>query len=209
MWILLALFAILLAGLLLIVTVIQFEIGSPAAVRWLVYTLCSIAVLAYVLGNRPPREQVEYSYMPLPAVQEKVKIQADKNSGRILPTQSGNLAVTDTGLSPEQPQSLPPAQAQNPPPDGAGTPPPALPAAPAPDSAPQETTLKRAVVNTAGLNVRTRPDFASQIAGTVKAGVELVILEEPGGSDWLKVRTADSVLTGWVHRDYVKILQAR
>ncbi|RJQ30669.1 MAG: SH3 domain-containing protein [Peptococcaceae bacterium] len=191
MWILLALVAVLMAGLLLIVTVIQFEIGSPAAGRWLVYTLCSIAVLVYVLGSKPPREQVEYSYMP-----------------QILPAQPGSVPVTGTGLSPEQPQNLPPVQAQNQP-AGTETSPPALSAAPVPDSAPQEAALKRVVVNTASLNVRTEPDFNSQIKGTVKAGAELVVLEEPGGSDWLRIRTADSVLAGWVHRDYIKILQAR
>jgi hypothetical protein len=192
MWILLALVAMFMAGLLLIVTVIQFEIGSPAAGRWLVYTLCSITVLVYVLGSKPPQEQVEYSYMP-----------------QILPAQPGSVPVTGTGLSPEQPQNLPPAQAQNQPPAGTETSPPALSAAPVPDSAPQETALKRAVVNTASLNVRTEPDFNSQIKGTVKAGAELVVLEEPGGSDWIRIRTADSVLAGWVHRDYIKILQAR
>lgn len=201
MWFALAVVAVMAVGFLLIITVVQFETGSRVAGRWLVYTVCAVIAMVYLLANKPPGEKVEYSYMPL-AVQAPDKPQIDGKDGAALPVKPKGLPVNNPATGSES--SI--TRTEDSRVDGTEKSPPGSLAVPLPDSAPEETPLKLAVVVATSLNIRTGPDLSSQIRGTVKAGSRLIILEDPGNGIWVKIRNADSSLTGWVCRDYLQVL---
>lgn len=197
-WLIIALISV--TCLFCFITVVNIELGRPAAKMWLVFTCCSIAGVVGAMISVSSPNMKDYSYeMKPPKIEikelkpsdEKIEHPATVSPGDAGEQQDKNEQtesnMNDANQTAEGDGQKETVSGDN---DATGN---------------QDSSKGKAIVIISSLNIRAEPDINAQIAGNVQNGEVLTILALPDDLDWVQIKTASGV-TGWVAKNYVQLL---